>query len=70
VRAIRYANQVGAAAVSLVGFDGGLLHREFACSIRVPIEAIPQTKAIHLVVEHLLMSLNRDVLASNEPDAT
>ena len=67
VRAVRYANQVGAATVSLVGFDGGLLHRESTCSIRVPIESTPQTEAIHLVIEHLLMTLIRDALAGNEP---
>ena len=70
VRAVRYANQVGAATVSLVGFDGGLLHRESTCSIRVPIESTPQTEALHLVIEHLLMSLLRDALASHEPDAS
>ena len=69
VRAVRYANQVGAATVSLVGFDGGLLHRESMCSIRVPIESTPQTEAIHLVIEHLLVSLIRNALAGNEPDA-
>ena len=69
VRAVRYANQVGAATVSLVGFDGGLLHRESMCSIRVPIESTPQTEGIHLVIEHLLVSLIRNALASNEPDA-
>jgi len=67
VRAVRYANQVGAATISLVGFDGGLLHRESTCSIRVPIESTPQTEAIHLVIEHLLMTLIRDALAGNEP---
>jgi D-sedoheptulose 7-phosphate isomerase len=69
VQAVRYANQVGAATVSLVGFDGGLLHRESTCSIRVPIESTPQTEAIHLVIEHLLMTLIRDALAGNEPPA-
>jgi len=67
VRAVRYANQMGAATISLVGFDGGLLHRESTCSIRVPIESTPQTEAIHLVIEHLLMTLIRDALAGNEP---
>jgi len=63
VRAVRFAKQVGAATVSLVGFDGGPLHRESSCSIRVPIESTPQTEALHLVIEHLLMSLLRDALA-------
>jgi D-sedoheptulose 7-phosphate isomerase len=66
VRAVRYANQLGAATISLVGFDGGLLHRESTCSIRVPVESTPQTEAIHLVIEHLLMSLIQDALAGHE----
>jgi D-sedoheptulose 7-phosphate isomerase len=70
VRAVRYAKQVGATTVSLVGFDGGVLHRESTCSIRVPIQSTPQTEALHLVIEHLLMSLIREALASNEPDAS
>jgi len=66
VRAVRYAHQVGAATVSLVGFDGGPLNRESTCSIRVPVESTPQTEALHLVIEHLLMSLLRDDLAGEE----
>jgi D-sedoheptulose 7-phosphate isomerase len=63
VRAIRYANAVGAATIALVGFDGGLLHQEATCSILVPVESTPQTEAIHLVIEHLLMHLLRRDLA-------
>jgi D-sedoheptulose 7-phosphate isomerase len=65
VRAVRFANQVGAATISLVGFDGGFLHRESTCSIRVPVESTPQTEALHLVLEHLLMSLIREALAGS-----
>jgi D-sedoheptulose 7-phosphate isomerase len=66
VRAVGYAQQVGAATVSLVGFDGGPLHRESTCSIRVPVESTPQTEALHLVIEHLLMSLLREALADGK----
>src|SRR5581483_3828700 len=65
VRAVRFANQVGATTLSLVGFDGGILHAESTCSILVPVKSTPQTEAIHLVVEHLLMSLIRDRLAGS-----
>jgi D-sedoheptulose 7-phosphate isomerase len=64
VRASRYAGRVGAATVALVGFDGGLLHREATCSILVPAESTPQTEAIHLVIEHLLMDLLKKDLAT------
>jgi D-sedoheptulose 7-phosphate isomerase len=63
VRAVRFAKQVGAATVCLVGFAGGPLHRECTCSIRVPSESTPQTEAIHVVIQHLLVSMIRDALA-------
>lgn len=63
-RAVRYANEVGAKTIALVGFDGGVLHRESTCSILVPVDSTPQTEAIHLVVEHLLMDeLKRELAA-------
>ena len=63
-RAVRFASSVGAASISLVGFDGGILHRESTCSILVPIHSTPQTEAIHLVIEHLLMFLLKEDLAA------
>ena len=63
VRAVRYAKEVGAETVALVGFDGGLLHQECACSILVPVESTPQTEGIHLVIEHLLMQMIKEDLA-------
>ena len=63
VRAVRFAKQLGASTVSLVGFSGGVLHRECTCSIRVPSESTPQTEAIHVVIQHLLVSMIRDALA-------
>jgi D-sedoheptulose 7-phosphate isomerase len=62
VRAVRYANEIGAKTIALVGFDGGILHRECTCSILVPVESTPQTEGIHLVIEHLLMFLIKEDL--------
>ena len=64
VRAVRYARQVGARTIALVGFDGGLLHQEADCSILVPVESTPQTEGIHLVIGHLLMHLVKEELAA------
>jgi D-sedoheptulose 7-phosphate isomerase len=64
VRAVRYANEVGAQSIALVGFDGGILHKEATCSILVPVDSTPQTEGVHLVIEHLLMHLIKDDLAS------
>jgi D-sedoheptulose 7-phosphate isomerase len=63
VNGLRYARQVGAATISLVGFDGGVLHRESTCSILVPVDSTPQTEGMHLVIEHLLMDVLRRRLA-------
>jgi D-sedoheptulose 7-phosphate isomerase len=63
-RAVRFAAGVGAATISLVGYDGGFLHRESTCSILVPVDSSPQTEAIHLVIEHLLMYLLKEDLAA------
>ena len=64
VQAIRFANQTGARTIALVGFDGGILHREATCSVLVPVDSTPQTEAIHLVIEHLLVSLIKEELAA------
>ena len=63
VRAIRFAGDVGARTIALVGFDGGVLHRECECSILVPVNSTPQTEAMHLVIEHSLMHLLKEDLA-------
>jgi len=66
VKGLRYANQAGAATISLVGFDGGVLHQESTCSILVPSDSTPQTEGMHLVIEHLLMDLLRRSLAEKD----
>jgi D-sedoheptulose 7-phosphate isomerase len=65
-RAIRFANESGAATISLVGFDGGVMHRESTVSILVPIASTPQVEAIHLVIEHLMMSRIKQALGGGQ----
>lgn len=65
VKGARYAHETGAKTIALVGFDGGVLHRECTCSILVPVESTPQTEAVHLVIEHLLMHLLKEDLAAH-----
>ncbi len=66
VNGLRYAREVGAATISLVGFDGGVLHQESTCSILVPVDSTPQSEGMHLVIEHLLMDLLQGRLAEKE----
>jgi D-sedoheptulose 7-phosphate isomerase len=65
VRAVRFANQAGASTISLVGFDGGIMGRESTVSILVSAASTPQVEAIHLVIEHLLMSLIKQALGGS-----
>lgn len=69
VKGIRYAKKIGARTVGLVGFDGGILHRECGCSILVPVESTPQTEAIHVVIQHLLMQVIKEELAEGSSHA-
>jgi D-sedoheptulose 7-phosphate isomerase len=62
VNGVRYARKIGARTIALVGFDGGILHRECTCSILVPVESTPQTEAIHVVIQHLLVQLIKEEL--------
>ena len=62
VRGIRFANTAAPSTISLVGFDGGMMHVESTVSILVPVDSTPQVEAIHLVVEHLLMAELKQVL--------
>ncbi|HEX9046703.1 MAG TPA: SIS domain-containing protein [Verrucomicrobiae bacterium] len=55
-RAVRFAKESGASTISLVGFDGGVMHQESTVSVLVPEDSTPQVEAIHLVIEHLLMA--------------
>jgi D-sedoheptulose 7-phosphate isomerase len=66
VHAQRYVREVGAATLSLVGFDGGVLHQESTCSILVPADSTPQSEGMHLVIEHLLMDLLHRRLMAGE----
>jgi len=65
VRAVKFANETGASTISLVGFDGGAMGRESTVSILVPVASTPQVEAIHLVIEHLLMSLIKQALGGS-----
>jgi D-sedoheptulose 7-phosphate isomerase len=64
VNAATFARESKAAVISLVGFDGGPLHRIADCSILVPADSTPHTEGLHLVVHHLLMHLVKERLAA------
>ncbi len=69
VHALRYANQTGARTSRWWDSTAAFSTSESTCSILVPMESTPQTEAIHLVIEHLLMDvLQRRLGTGRRPD--
>ena len=64
-RARPFANNLGAATLALVGFDGGFLQRGSVCSVLVPAHYTRQTESSQLVVEHLLRYLLKEDLTAD-----
>ena len=49
----------------VIGRTGGAMGRDSTVSILVPAASTPQVEAIHLVIEHLLMSLLKEALGGS-----
>lgn len=60
--AIDYANSVGATTVGLSGFDGGELRRRAAHNVTIPVYDMQITEDLHMVLDHLVYSVFRDLL--------
>ena len=51
------ANKVGAKTVGLTGYDGGKLKKIVNLSVHVPIKSMQITEDIHMMFDHLVMSV-------------
>jgi D-sedoheptulose 7-phosphate isomerase len=61
LEAVRVASAAGAITVSLTGFDGGKLAPMSNLNIHVPSDIIEHVEDIHLVLEHLICSVLREM---------
>jgi len=64
LRAVEYANSVGAKTISLTGKDGGKLSKISKISLIVPNNDMLSIETIHLMICHLLTTMIR---SSGEP---
>ncbi|MGE5495716.1 MAG: SIS domain-containing protein [Burkholderiales bacterium] len=55
--AAKYAKSVGAIIVGITGYDGGLLSKISDISLNVPINDMQITEDIHMIFDHLIMSV-------------
>jgi D-sedoheptulose 7-phosphate isomerase len=60
LRAIEYANQIGATTVGFTGFDGGQLAGLVHYNLHVASTIIEQVEDLHLMFEHMMVKALRD----------
>lgn len=61
VEAVRVANGSGAQTIGFTGFDGGKLSPLVALDVHVPSSCIEHVEDLHLVLEHLICSVLREM---------
>lgn len=66
LRAVEFANSVGARTIGLTGFDGGKLGPMVEINLHVPSRNIEQVEDIHLMLEHIMTRALRE-MAQEKP---
>jgi D-sedoheptulose 7-phosphate isomerase len=61
LEAVRVANEAKAQTIGFTGFDGGKLASLVALHVHVPSDRIEQVEDIHLILEHLICSILREM---------
>jgi len=66
LKAIEYANSVGALTLGLTGYDGGALKKMARFGVHVPIADMQITEDLHMMLDHMAYSvLGRRLAAEN-----
>ena len=66
LRAAKLIQERGGKVIGFVGFDGGTIRQIADACVTVPINSTPQVEGFHLVLTHMLCSIIREQLCSNE----
>lgn len=69
VRALEYAQEVGATTVSWTGFGGGTMPKHSDVHIEIPSDSMVRCEDTHLVIHHCFVSLLKDALDRAAPSA-
>jgi D-sedoheptulose 7-phosphate isomerase len=64
VRAVKYANTVGAFTIGLCGEPGSRLHRSAGIAVTIPSKNICQQEDGHLILNHAIALALRDAIAA------
>ena len=57
LRAVEYANKQGVKTIGITGYDGGKLAKMVDISFNVPVDDMQITEDVHMVLDHLMMSV-------------
>lgn len=57
INAVEYAKQQGCRIIGLTGYDGGKLRELSDISLHVPINSMQITEDIHMIFDHLMVSV-------------
>lgn len=66
INAVEYAKEQDNHVIGLTGFDGGMLKRLSDVSLHAPINSMQVTEDIHMIFDHLMMSVFYKALAGIE----
>lgn len=55
IRALSYANEIGAETIAFTGYDGGKLRKLAKYNIHVAVDNMQITEDVHLVLNHMMM---------------
>lgn len=57
INAVEYAKECGNTVVGITGFNGGKLRELADFSLHVPVNSMQMTEDIHMIFDHLMMSI-------------
>lgn len=66
INAVEYAREQGCKVIGLTGFDGGKLKGLSDVSLHAPVNSMQITEDIHMIFDHLMMSVFYKTLAGIE----
>lgn len=66
IRAVEYAKEHGCKIIGLTGFSGGKLKKLSDISLHAPVNSMQVTEDIHMIFDHLMMSIFYKYLCGKE----
>ena len=66
INALQYAKECGVRTLGITGFDGGIVRKIVDISLHVPINNMQMTEDVHMIFDHLMMTVLYQVWELNK----